>query len=190
MTQRKKTIIFSVVRDTEHGYTTDRLFIGEYLKTSVEESLAGTVDNKAGYGTPEAAAQMGRMYAAMLADGHKHYFDWSLDGHRFSIKYQVYEKGDTERPDYCDPHIGFPEKLEAAQWAMKVLQRIGKRTEAERVARRKAESGYDSYQADVSQRSLEQLQDVVAALRSMGAVETNRWHDPSHHTMSYEVPKV
>lgn len=201
MRERPKRLIYRVWRERSGERDIDHLWVGEYDEVSAAERLAGTVDNKDGYnsnapdGGAETAVKMGRVFAAMLRDGHETFYDWSYGSWTFSVRYQVYqEPGDgplRARPHYCDPRVEFPDKIAGAKWVLKLIDKIGRKVERERAKKRKAETGNDYPVRDVSDRSLEQLQDVVAALGAVGAVRVDWWTGPAegwYVPLKYHVP--
>jgi hypothetical protein len=190
MPKIETVLVFKVVREYSNSIYVDRLWIAEYETADAAERLAGTIDNRAGYGSAEAAARMGKVFTAMLADGHTKFFDYSVGFHSLSIRHQVYRDGDAERPQYCSPRFEWPSGIRSCKWAMKLVERIGRRVEKEDARRRSEERGYQVLPSEVRDDSLEQLQDVLAVLRKIGAIEVKSWSAPDDgpYPHSYNVP--
>ncbi len=186
-------LIYRVTRDTSHGgYTTDKLWVGEYAAADAAERLAGTIDNKAGYnsdapdGGAEVAARMGRGFAKLIADGHTRFYDWCFHARSFSIGYQVYQDADAERPNYCRPGLDLPGELTSANWALALLNKVARRIERRRARARG--HGFDA--RDVQDESIKQMQDVIEALEASGAIRCEDWTGPAdgHWPLTYLVP--
>lgn len=183
----KKKLTYSVSRRlSEGGYIIDSLRIGEYSLESTKESLDGAVDNKAGYGTAEAARRMEEAFAKLQADGHDTYFDTCLSERSFSMDFQVYENPEAERPHYCcTARLELPSKLSAAKWALALVEKIGRTVEKMKAAERHKDDphpsqGFHAEARPVSEQSIAQLQDVVAALDKMGLVRVERWKESNN----------
>jgi len=182
----KGKLIYRVRRATEHGYTADSLWIAEYDEESATTRLAGTVENRAGYGSgedpvkrAEIAARMGRVFAAMLDAKIETFYDYGYNDHSFSIGFQVYANPEAPRPDYCHPRLDFPSSVAGARWAMKLIEKVGRKVERTKAKAHSAERGYDCEPRDVGDHSIEQLQDVTIALDQIGAVRVEDWIGPS-----------
>jgi hypothetical protein len=130
----------------------------------VADRLAGTVDNKAGYGSPEAAQTVARQCANLLRQGVDVTYDvshWGTGSTAMTLRWQQF---DGER--YCD-RDGGPTAVESdgdegiASWEGRV-------------------AFYRWLEAQVKRRTEGNLRDphyLVEALRRMGAVPLLMWEE-------------
>lgn len=134
-----------------------------YTETVVNR-LAGTVDNKAGYGSPEAAQNKARQCVNLLAKGVEVTYDpacWSARNAGLLLRWQQF---DAEK--YCD-RDGGPSGIEAdgetgiASWEVRV-------------------AFYRWLEAQVTRRTKADMRDprnLVEALRKMGAIPLLSWDE-------------
>jgi hypothetical protein len=194
MESREVKIVYRVKREHEHGYTTDHLWIAEYTEEDTTARLAGTVENRDGYDTSAAdggkttAAKLSCVFSAMLNDGHSKFYDWGYGHHSFWIRYQVYQNPDAERPDYCHPRLEMPSELAGVRWALKFVEKFGRKIERDRAKVYEKERGYACDVGDVDDHTIDQLQEVTAALDKLGAIRVEDWvapgegwHSPPHY---------
>jgi hypothetical protein len=137
----------------------------------VDESIAGTIENKARYQTPEIAAHMERNYRAMKAAGIETYYTHGEQG--IEIDYQHYQSDESARLNipsselvYCDPSFDLGRKLSDIKSGMLLVQKIGKQIEIAQAREREQLVG------KVRSYTFENPERVLATLRSMrGVVE-------------------
>jgi hypothetical protein len=175
-------LCFQSIRRNEYGSDRDVIHIASQRRVSVIERLAGTVDNRAGYGmstTPEEglriAAKQGTAYREMLDAGHKELFDYEI-GRSFEIDNLVSNYG-----GHCSPSINVSGDLGELNWCHKVINKIASTVEKNRSKERvKAGSEvmymrWQDLQREAGSWSLEIHDKVIEALNSMGAVEIERY---------------
>lgn len=179
---RKKVLCYTLTTSREYNYDHLVLFVYVAEEQSVKALFDGTVDNKAGYGSKEAADRLGRWYRWLLDQGHKIVLEslsrWShLAPPSIEINWQVY-KPDNPRhtPGYCEPRIRLgDDRYNDIQNGAKELKRIGRkieRLEFERTAneyRRESEKPREP-----SNYSFEDPVEVIEALEAMGAKRVKR----------------
>lgn len=139
--RRKKVLCYWLEWKREGNYTMLYLSITEGTERSIPELLEGTVDNKAGYGTPDAADRMHDWYTRLLEAGHQILIDpmgWEGSFPRIIIRYQEYQPYHTgDQPGYCQPSFtlgtgGFSDIERGA----KFLRRLGRAIEKASAERR------------------------------------------------------
>jgi hypothetical protein len=172
-------LVYQVERHRlDGGYFHDKIMVAECYKVDTAERIAGTVDNKDGYGTLEAAQRMGRCYQQLLDAGHKTYFEHSYSGqrHNFTITYQVYEVDPDGTTRYCAPSFDWPTNYQGAKWAMNLAERIGKRMER---AWAKEQDRDPRDAREVVENSFRDFRAFLTALEKMGAMRVKTWRETS-----------
>lgn len=161
-------------RKTDGGYLVDTITIAECDEVDTADRLAGTVDNRDGYGG-DGAERMGRVFAQLLRDGHPQHYDTRTDGHWFKVEFQVYSETPGEPTQWCDPRFTWPDKYIACGWAHALMSKIGKRIER---AKAKA-GGYGDRPAAVSDYHTFKNghPEIVRALAAMGAIMAEDWKE-------------
>ena len=128
--REKTAITFETFQDQSHDrqYKFTHVVIRTMYRMNTRESLEGTVDNKAGYGSDEACRRQGILYQDLLNLGHAEHFDvctfGDLDIH---IVYQHYFPEDGGEMDYCRPRFeSTGEGFRQMGVGLKLLGRIGR----------------------------------------------------------------
>ncbi len=129
-------------------------------RESVADRLAGTVDNRAGYGTAEAAQEIARQCAALLRNGVTHTYDptyaWSSSTAGMELSWQQYDD-----VSYCDrAALHADGERNIAAWETRV-------------------AFYRWLEAKVEKAggSLHDPRDLLTALRKAGGVPLLSWKD-------------
>jgi hypothetical protein len=103
-------VCYELNRTQDHGYYHFEIYVFQAERQNVNSLLAGTVDNKAGYGTSEAAAKLGRMYQSLIDAGYLSIYEtgWR-DRPYFRIRWLEYEPSyngsDPRHRGYCEHKI-------------------------------------------------------------------------------------
>lgn len=161
-------LTYQTYETESHGYRMTHVVIREMYREDTEKHLEGTVDNKAGYGTPEAAVLMGRRYQAMLDAGHPVHFDCTTSGLNIHLRWQHFEKDADGTQQYCDvAYEDLGRSLGQIKEAMKFLQKIGRSIEKIKAARRNEKATFKSDPRDVSNHTFDRPEDVMLALGRM-----------------------
>lgn len=93
---------FAVETEFSHGFEIERFTIYTDLYwRPIDEILAGTIDNAAGYGSQESAEIVQRRTLLLKKLGKKRLCNWGSGS--FTISFQRY--GIDEPKQYCDPGI-------------------------------------------------------------------------------------
>jgi hypothetical protein len=174
-----KTALTYETYETEiHGYRMTHVVVRRMYQEDVAVHLAGTVDNKAGYGTLEAAKQQARRFQSMLDASHTTYFDPTLSGLQVHLRWQHYHGSDGTL-DYCEPvYQDLGRALGQIEEGIKFLKDIGRRIEKIRAKRRSEESPYPSDVRPVSNHTFSRPQDLLEALARMkGTLQVRRDFD-------------
>lgn len=123
-------LFFDTHERHEGGYTKTVIRITGGEERLIVDLMAGCVDNRAGYGTAEAAAAMLRNYSAAHSAGfvgevHTTWAPW------VELRWQHYPgpEGDSNvdpngPQQYCQARIDLPTDIPGAKRAMQLLQRI------------------------------------------------------------------
>jgi hypothetical protein len=96
----KTQITFEVFKSLRHGYEHTHLVIREMYVEDTATHLEGTVDNKAGYGSPAYAQAAARKFQSLLDAGHTQYFDHTSSGLVPHLRWQHFEIVEGKRT-YC-----------------------------------------------------------------------------------------
>ena len=170
-----ETITYTIDGYERHGYKFTRVTVRRMREEKVAELLEGAIDNKAGYGTADAARGQEARYRALQERGVESIYDsLCVSGLHLSIEWQHYEAD-----GFCDPH--FPELgrgFGEIETAMRFLRKIGGRIEKAVAARRNREAPVDGYKYSphrVSSHTFSSPHDFVDALARMrGSVQVAR----------------
>lgn len=179
MRENKTALTYETYRTQTHGYDHTHVVVRLMYVEDTAERLEGTVDNKDGYGSPEAAARMGETLQAMLDAGHKVHFEPTIRGLHVHVRWQHYYGGGEL--DYCEPaYEDLGRSLGQIDEGMKFLKKIGRRIEKARATRRDREAVYKSGPRPVSNHTFSRPEDFLAALARMKeSFEVRR--DPAYH---------
>jgi hypothetical protein len=166
--QRRPILCYSLSHETVRGYRTLDLEISEMFPESINKKIEGTIDNKAGYGTPQAAEQLGVWFNYLRDLGHKVLFEPQWAHSSFTIRYQEChsaEYGDS----YCSARI---EDIGRGSYiniqnAAKLLRKIGKKVAKIDAERRGQDPRVDS--RDLGNWILDNPTRVINALESFKA---------------------
>jgi len=186
---RKKVLCFTLGIHREYNYDHLRLRIYWCKEESVRKKLAGTVGNKAGYGTPEAAKRLGRWFQKLLDDGHRVTLDslsrWdSSISPDITIDWQIYqpEYDKDYHAAYCDPRFELGDNHYVhIQAGAKALKRLGKKIE--QIKFDNAKDPWDEKPQQPSDHTFKDPVDILTALQAMGAkrVKHIRGEGPYHY---------
>lgn len=112
---------------TRGEYTHTRFRVMRCYVRDVREELAGTWDNRAGYGSPEAAEAHGERMRSYLRDGYTLIARPLWDELSISVEYQHYYRHKTlDGVPYCEPTISlgnYPRALAAGVEEFKRITR-------------------------------------------------------------------
>jgi hypothetical protein len=108
--------------ENQHEYPQSLVSVVSGVRENLLSLIEGCVDNKAGYGTLEAAESLQHRYKYYMKEGFKEKFDVSLyDGIKFDLRYQHYNQG------FCKPHLSFRKDPKCALDSAEFLSKITKR---------------------------------------------------------------
>ncbi len=169
----QKALCYHIKREKSHGYF--HVYIRAFFleKKSLSKLVAGTVDNKAGYGSPEAAERMGEWYRMLMSEGHKNVFTSGYGDEMSSVTMSW-----METPGYGSSGPGFTGgkieefgngQYQAALHAMKLIRRIGNRIEKLAFDRSGGPRWDDDKQVETSNRTFASPTLFINALNSMKA---------------------
>jgi hypothetical protein len=188
---RKQVLCYFLRREKGHGYEHDVLRTFYAREQDLQLLAAGTIGNRAGYGTPDAADRMGRWYMSLIELGHRITLDsisrWDSPAPQVTIDWQVYKPDfrslPGSQPGYCEPRfreIG-DDSYNDIQKGAKFLRRIGSRIEKIRAKKR------DEPASKPSNHSFKDPVIVIEALEAMGArrVELIRGTGEHHYTNAW-----
>jgi hypothetical protein len=110
----------------EHGYEITTVYLQSGDLGTLADRADGAKDNKAGYGTTEAAHSVYRETLAMMEQGHTHYMCTALASVSLSVAFQKVRSSDaTEAPRWCQAsfeHMGRePDRILAASRILEAL---------------------------------------------------------------------
>lgn len=103
-------VCYELSRMQDSGYYHLELYVFQADRENLRSLLAGTVDNKAGYGTAEAAEKLGRRYRRLMDDGYSHIYEFGWrERPYFRIRWLEYEPSyhgsDPRHRGYCEHKI-------------------------------------------------------------------------------------
>ncbi len=163
---RKRVLCYEFFRRVGHRYGQLYLRFFYAEERSMQLQAAGTIGNRAGYGTDEMAKKMGRWYLGLLEQGHQielQSLRYDAPAPAITIRWQEYDPDDPSHcPSYCDPdveQIG-DGQFTAIQNGAKFLRKVGRR-----IAKRNDRD-------DLGNWVLKDPTQVIDALKSMGARHT------------------
>lgn len=147
-------LYFTVDHYREHGFDHTRVRVFEADARSLVDLIDGCVDNKAGYGSAEAAAHLLREYSELQQRGYSHVAErgYGLSGGR-SVTFTWLHSTSV---GYCSPNVDCGQKWEKIGRNVSLAQQIATRTS--KLIRRT----YDMLDAP---------DDVIGALLLLGATE-------------------
>lgn len=161
---RKRVITCEISKSCEFRYEKTHVMLRSASEYSLTEALEGTVDNKAGYGTAEAAARMGEKFKAAIDEGHTLYYDCLFVGDVWiRATWQHFEVVDG-RQTYCSPGFEISHAYDGIVASAALLRRIGRVIERERAKSRghvNQPGDYTFRCADVFIGALARLKDTV-----------------------------
>lgn len=124
----------------EHGYTTTHVYVMHGALEDVRARLAGTWDNRAGYGTQEAAERLEARFRGYLREGIYTLFDNGVHNPWLHASFLLVSDGaKRNHPDlyqadqtyYCEPRYDIGSYLGAIRRSMPLLDKCkGRRTRA------------------------------------------------------------
>ena len=160
-------LIFRTWTETSHGFTTTHVWIATYYRESVAKTLAGAIDNAAGYGTPDAAQTWVDACTRMAKAGVQEFWRSSCvsDRARITISCQHHKGGsDTGKQEYCGPRFEIGSEFREMKRSMDLLEELGRPIEAADHRRRVKEySG--ATRRPVGDHTFENPENVLAVLR-------------------------
>jgi len=115
----------------EHGHTHTEVKIMHGRLVDVRALLAGTWDNRAGYGTEEAAERLGARYRDYLRQGIVTVFQEGMYSPYLRATFLHYQAPSDfpDHPGYCEPSIWIGEKVDTITRNLPLLRKVGpKRT--------------------------------------------------------------
>jgi hypothetical protein len=119
----------------EHGYKHTEVTLMHGRLTDVRALLAGTWNNRAGYGTEEAAERLGERYRSYLARGILSIFEPGIYAPFMRVTFQhmpaAYVAEREGNAAYCEPNYYIGERLDSLTRSAPLLAKCrGKRTRA------------------------------------------------------------
>lgn len=170
------TLTFETFENSKHNYDFTHVVIRTMYRINTREALAGTVDNKAGYGSEDACRRQAVRFQKLLDLGHEEHFDvCTFRTPDIHIEYQHYFPTDGGPMGYCEPRfVDLGRGFSQIEEGMKFLKRLGGHIERQRV-REATETAYQPSLRRVSSHTFENPQRVLQALgRMKGSVQV-RW---------------
>lgn len=112
-----------VERTNDHGYPATLISVSSGTVRALADALAGTIDNREGYGSAEACASVAARCRAAIEAGYTYEYDYDLyTGFDLRIRYQHY--GDNG--SFCAPTIEYAgTRPETLQRSAAFLRSIG-----------------------------------------------------------------
>jgi len=170
---------FETYQNSRHGYNFTHVVVRTQYEENTRAKREGTVDNKDGYGTEDAAQRMGMLFQELLNRGYEVHYDHccAYDGVYIHIEWQHYDYDDGTH-SYCEPtFVDLGRSFTRIQLGVKFLKRLGASIERER-ARECAVGDYKPSPCSVGNRTFEEPERVLGALRRMkGVVEVELLKD-------------
>lgn len=127
MSKAKTKIAFTwrnYTSSTGYDFTTFRIFTVRPVELA--KRLAGTVDNRAGYGSLDAAQRVARHCQTLIDQGHTHTWEHpTFDAPCVNIEWQHYPT--AEGLDYCEPSFSLGRQWDRIEGARKLLHMLGRR---------------------------------------------------------------
>lgn len=175
---RKSVLCYTLGVRRERGYSKLYLRIFEAKEQSVELLGAGTVQDRAGYGSPEAAAKMGRWYLSLYEQGHRILLEINRYGKipDITIRWQEYipDLGSDHTPGYCQAHFdslgdgNYADIQSSTRFLKKLAKKIVKLKGQEPLAYRLTQAFRDPAE-------------VIEALEALKAKRVNVWPGQGEH---------
>lgn len=160
-------LIFRTWTETSHGFTTTHVWIATYYRESVAKTLAGAINNDAGYGTLEAAQGWVDACTRMAKAGVQEFWRSACVSDRARIKISCQHSKSTSddgAQEYCGPSFEIGNSLREMTRSMDLLQELGRPIEAANHRRRLKEYASAS-RRQVCDDTFENPENVLAVLR-------------------------
>lgn len=112
---------------TEHGYTTTYIRVWDRLTPlpAVEAQIEGCTDNKAGYGTPEAATRMCERYTFVRDAGYARADQSMVHGGGYvEVAFQHFKSADYPSKHYCEARYDMGSRLREIESGLKLARRL------------------------------------------------------------------
>jgi hypothetical protein len=174
----KTAITYETFETESHGYRQTHVVIRRMYLEDTAAHLEGAIDNKAGYGTIEAAKQQERRFRQMLEAGHTTFFDSCTSGLVVHVRWQHYLRSDGTL-DYCEPaYDDLGRSLGLIEEGLKFLKTIGRKIERAKAKRRSEKAPCPSDVRPVSNHTFACPEDLLEALgRTKDFVQIRRDFD-------------
>jgi len=161
---RKPTLCYTL--DIRRDYSYDKLHLRIFYanKESIKLLAGGTVGNRAGYGSPEAAKAMGQWFMMLYELGHRFLFaptsSWQTPIPSITIVWQHYEDSQDGSHSYCSPNFSdIGREYNDIQKSAKFLKKLAKKI-----------SKMSGYEGDWAFRDPVDVIDALDALRAKRVV--------------------
>jgi hypothetical protein len=174
----KTTLTFETYETESHGYRQTHVVIRRMYLEDTASHLEGAIDNKAGYGTLEAAKGQELRFRRMLEAGHRSFFDSCTSGLLVHVRWQHY-RGSDGTLDYCEPaYDELGRTLGQIEEGLRFLKMIGRKIERAKARRRSELAMHPSDVRPVSNHTFGCPEDLLEALgRAKGFVQIRRDFD-------------
>ncbi len=132
---QKPTIWYGIEIGEEYGYGYTRVTVREGVDCErlLPELIDGCVDNRAGYGTAEAAARMSERFTQLQARGYAGVVHLSSFEPRVALHWQHYEPrlptAGVPTKDYCEARVTFPENVAELTRSLELWTRLKRRAQ-------------------------------------------------------------
>lgn len=160
----KHKIFFHVETGHEYGYDHTRVTIFTNEHHSLDERVEGCVDNKAGYGTAEAAEKMSTCFTRLQELGYVHEAERVFMSARVVLHFQHYLSTVDSELDYCEPRIELHDKYEDIKRGTALL---------EKVMRKASKRMWPDRKPEPSRLAIDTPDRVTIALRDLKAIKVD-----------------
>jgi hypothetical protein len=176
----KHKIFFHVETGHAHGYDHTRITVFSNEHCSLDDRIEGCVDNKAGYGTAEAAEKMGACYSRLKELGYTREADKAFMSARVVLHFQHYRAHVDAPLDYCEPRIELHDKYEDIKKGTALM---------EKVMRKASKRMWPDRRPEPSRLSIDTPKRVILALGDLKATEVDEVKaGPDSWDMFYVYP--
>ena len=196
MAKQKRVLCYVIER--REVYSRFRLEIRVFFayEEFVKRKFEGTVDNKDGYQTLEAAKRMGDWYRLLLESGHKHVFDWTqYAGASVTMAWSevaAYTSGDFySGPHYADGEVQEPlvhKEFEPTVAGIELLKRIGRSIEKIKFSREMNVHGREKPDKPSNHTFLSPTL-FIAGLEALRARRVMRFENRSHSNWVHDTSR-